>query len=206
MLESVFDHKLPPKGHEFIRHIIEGANRMETLLGDLRIYTQVSTTESEAICDIEATEVLNRVLTNLEAAINDSRASIVTSDLPRIRMHEFELEQILQNLIGNAIRYRRDVRLDISVGAERHEDDWLFSVEDNGIGIESEYREQIFGVFKRLHSFAKYPGTGMGLAICQRIIERAGGRIWVESEVGKGSKFFFTIPCGESARTIARTE
>jgi light-regulated signal transduction histidine kinase (bacteriophytochrome) len=109
-------------------------------------------------------------------------------------MHEFELQQVFQNLIANAIRYRRSLPPRIVVAAVSQDDRWLFSVQDNGIGIEPQYKEQIFGIFKRLHGGADYPGSGMGLAICQRIIERRGGRIWVESEPGQGSTFYFTMP------------
>jgi PAS domain S-box-containing protein len=124
--------------------------------------------------------------------------SITRTDLPSVRMHDFQLEQLFQNLVGNAIRYKSGVSPQIHIAAERRESAWLFSVQDNGIGIEPQYKEQIFELFKRLHSVAEYPGTGMGLAICQRIVERAGGRLWVESEPGRGSTFFFTIPCREA--------
>jgi light-regulated signal transduction histidine kinase (bacteriophytochrome) len=109
-------------------------------------------------------------------------------------MHEFQLEQLFQNIIGNAIRYRSNERPRIHVGAESEGDAWRFCIQDNGIGIDPEYKEQIFGIFKRLHNSSEYPGTGMGLAICQRIVERAGGRIWVESQRGRGSTFYFTLP------------
>ena len=113
-------------------------------------------------------------------------------------MYEFQLQQVFQNLIGNAIRYRSSEPPQIHIAATRDGATWLFSVKDNGIGIAEEFKKQIFGIFKRLHTRTDYPGTGMGLAICQRIIERIGGRIWVESEPGQGSTFFFTVPSSES--------
>ncbi len=198
LLQEKFGDKLGPTGDEYIGHTVQGALRMERLLRDLRTYTQVSTASHEAIQEIDAGEVLQKTLLGLEVAINDSGASISNTALPRVRMHEFELELVFQNLIGNAIRYRSEMPPCVHISAERQGELWTFSVKDNGIGIEPQFREQIFGIFKRLHSTAKYPGTGMGLAICQRIIERAGGRIWVESEPGKGSTFFFTIPCGKN--------
>jgi light-regulated signal transduction histidine kinase (bacteriophytochrome) len=114
-------------------------------------------------------------------------------------MHEFQLEQLFQNLISNAIRYRSEQPPLIRVSAVRQNECWLFSVEDNGIGIDPQYKEQVFGMFKRLHG-ASYSGTGMGLAICQRIVERSGGRIWVESELGRGATFYFTVPAVETVR------
>jgi chemotaxis family two-component system sensor kinase Cph1 len=150
--------------------------------------------------EVDAGAVLDKALANLEVAINDSGASISRTALPRVRIPEFQLELVFQNLVGNAIRYRGEQPPRISIAAERQDDEWLFSVQDNGIGIDPQFKEQIFGMFKRLHSKAKYPGTGMGLAICQRIIEREGGRIWVESQPGRGATFYFTIPVGKSAR------
>jgi light-regulated signal transduction histidine kinase (bacteriophytochrome) len=113
-------------------------------------------------------------------------------------MHAVQLQQLFQNLIGNSIRYRSNEAPRIQIEAKRQSSEWVFSIKDNGIGIDPQYKEQVFGIFKRLHSTAEYPGTGMGLAICQRIVERAGGRIWLESEPGKGSTFFFTIPARET--------
>jgi PAS domain S-box-containing protein len=180
---------------EYTDHIVKGARRMATLLSDLRTYLQVSADEA-ADEDIDAGEILQRVLANLEVAIQDSAASIETSPLPRVRMREFQLEQVFQNLISNAIRYRSEAspRIRITTSYLPYEKKWLFSVQDNGIGIEPVYQEQIFRVFKRLHSHSQIPGAGMGLAICKRIVERAGGKIWVESAPGEGATFHFTVP------------
>jgi PAS domain S-box-containing protein len=196
LLEKNFGGELGDRGNEFIRHIIAASARMHELLRDLRIYTEVSTVDAESVEEIDAGEVVERVLQNLEVAIQTSGASINFADLPRVRMRSFQLEQVFQNLIGNAIRYRSSASPRIRISAAMQGKEWVFSVQDNGIGIAPEFQQQIFGIFKRLHSKSEYPGTGMGLAICQRSIERSGGKIWVESELGKGSTFFFTIPVG----------
>jgi light-regulated signal transduction histidine kinase (bacteriophytochrome) len=200
LLQKKFGGQLGPTGEQYIGYTIQGATRMENLLRDLRTFTQVSTLGKDPTGDIDAGEILKKTLLNLQVALDDSGASVTSGPLPRVRMYKFQLEQIFQNLIGNAIRYRDAGQSPrVHVAAERRGEEWLFSIADNGIGIELQFQEQIFGMFKRLHSAAEYTGTGMGLAICQRAIERAGGRIWVESEPGKGSTFYFTIPCGKSA-------
>ena len=196
LLRKEFAGQLGPNGDEYIGYVVDGALRMEQLLADLRAYTHVSSSGQEPAEDVDADLALEKALANLEVAIKESGASIRSSALPRIRIHNFHLEQLLQNLIGNSLRYRSSAPPRILVAAERRGKEWLFSVQDNGIGIDPQYKEQIFEIFKRLHSAAAYPGTGMGLAICQRIVERVGGRIWVESALGHGSTFFFTIPCG----------
>jgi len=195
LLQQRFGGQLGEIGDKYIGYAVEGAMRMESLLAALRTYTQLSLSEKEPREDVDAGAVLETALSNLKVAIQESGASITRTALPRIRMYEFQVEQLFQNLIGNAIRYRGDEAPRISIAAERHGEEWQFSVQDNGIGIEPQFQEQIFGIFKRLHSKTEYPGTGMGLAICQRIVERAGGRIWVESQPGKGSTFYFTVPC-----------
>jgi len=200
LLQTRFGGKLGPVGDEYIGYTVQGALRMENLLKGLRIYTQVSTPGHAAPEDIDAGEILKRVLVNLNVAITESGAAISHTELPRVRIYEFQLEQVFQNLILNAVRYRSSLPPRIHVAAVRQAEEWLFSVRDNGIGIESQFKEHIFGIFKRLHTAAEYSGSGMGLAICQRAIERAGGRIWVESEFGAGSTFYFTIPCGKAAR------
>jgi PAS domain S-box-containing protein len=193
LLQETFGGQLGQAGDEIIRHTVQGATRMDSLLQGLRTYMQVSGTYQPPLEDMDAGEVLNKTLLNLQAAIEESGASISAGALPRVRMHEFEMEQLFLNLIGNAIRYRNCAPR-INIAATLQGKHWLFSVEDNGIGVEPRFREHIFGLLKRLHTNSEYPGTGMGLAICQRIIERAGGRIWVESEPEKGSTFYFTIP------------
>ena len=194
LLQRRFGDKLGPTGAQYISYAVQGAVRMESLLKGLRTYTQVSANESEAITQVDAGEIFRRTLASLEIPIKESGAQITQTELPRVKMREFQLEQLFQNLIGNALRYRTQESPRIHVAAVRRDREWLFSIQDNGIGIEPRFKEQIFGIFKRLHSNAEYPGTGMGLAICQRVVERAGGRIWVESELGRGSTFFFTIP------------
>jgi PAS domain S-box-containing protein len=194
LLRRKFDRQLGPAGDEYIGFIIEGASRMEQLLRDLRAYTHASIANEGPSPVVSAVTALQRSITNLTAGIDESGAEITFDPLPSVRMHEFQLEQLFQNIIGNAIRYRSNERPRIHVGAESEGDAWRFCIQDNGIGIDPEYKEQIFGIFKRLHNSSEYPGTGMGLAICQRIVERAGGRIWVESQRGRGSTFYFTLP------------
>jgi light-regulated signal transduction histidine kinase (bacteriophytochrome) len=200
LLRREFAGQLGPNGDEYIGYMIDGALRMEQLLRDLRAYTMVSSAGQKPTDDVDADQVLEKALANLDVAIKESGASIRSTALPRVRIRDLQLELLLQNLIGNAIHYRSDEPPRIYVAAEKREKEWLFSVQDNGIGIDTQYQEQIFEMFKRLHSAAAHPGTGMGLAICQRIVERAGGRIWVESGLGRGSTFFFTIPSGEGQR------
>lgn len=199
LLQKTCGDKLGDLGKEFIGHTVQGAERMHNLLKNLRIYTRVSTSD-ELSGETDAAEALRKALLDLETAIKESGTSINSTHLPRVRMDEFQLEQVFQNLIGNAIRYRSDVVPRVEIAAVRQGEEWLFTVRDNGIGIEQKFAEQIFGMFKRLHTAAKYPGTGMGLAICKRIIERAGGRIWVDSSPGSGSTFYFTVPGGTLAQ------
>ena len=152
LLQRTFQDKLGPTGDEYIGHAVQGAKRMQDLLENLRIYIQVSTTDRERRNEIDAGQVLKNALLSLEAAIKDSGTSVSSAELPLVRMHEFELEQIFQNLIGNAIRYRSNLAPRIHIAAVRQGDEWLFSVQDNGIGIEPQFQEQIFGIFKRLHT------------------------------------------------------
>ena len=193
MLQRKYSGKLDEEADQFISFVVGGARRMELLLKDLLAYSQTGSSTEGPSQPVDCTCVIEKVLLNLQASIDQDNATITWDALPIVQAHEIRLVQLFQNLVQNAIKYRSAESPKIHVSAEQRESDWLFSVRDNGIGIESEYTHQIFGIFKRLHG-QTYPGTGIGLAICQRIIERYGGRIWAESSVGKGSTFYFTLP------------
>jgi PAS domain S-box-containing protein len=194
LLSNRYSSRLDGQGLDFLQYLRSSATRMEMLVRDLLAYTQVGrldTVDQTA----DANQALSEALSNLDRAIADSGAEITFGPLPAVRAHNTHLKQLFQNLVGNAIKYRSPERTPVvRVDAEKANDHWIFSVKDNGMGIPAEYKERIFGLFKRLHSGDQYSGTGIGLAICQRIVERYGGRIWVESELGKGSTFFFTLP------------
>jgi light-regulated signal transduction histidine kinase (bacteriophytochrome) len=143
---------------------------------------------------VSAGEALNGALANLQVPIEQSGATVTSDPLPVVPADGAQLTHLFQNLIGNAIKFRAERPPEVHVGAERRDGEWRFAVRDNGIGIDPQYFERIFMIFQRLHTRSKYPGTGIGLAICQRIVERHGGRIWVESEPGRGSTFHFTLP------------
>jgi len=194
LLSTTCSEALDSQGLEFLTYLRSGATRMEMLVRDLLAYTQVTKFEKP----VEAADsgaALATALANLGGAISESGATITADPLPSLPVHITHLQQLFQNLIGNAIKYRSPDRPPVvHIAAERRNGYWIFTVSDNGIGIEPEYKEKIFGLFKRLHTSDEYSGTGIGLAICQRIVERYHGRIWVESEPGKGSTFRFTFP------------
>jgi PAS domain S-box-containing protein len=192
MLQRKYGGELDAETDQYVGFIVGGAKRMEMLLKDLLTYSQTGANMGPAE-PIDWEPVMRKVLLNLQASIDQSGAVVSWESLPTVQAHEVRLVQLLQNIVGNAIKYRSEQPPKIRIAAERRDADWLFVVEDNGIGIEPEYAPQIFGIFKRLHG-QTYPGTGIGLAICQRIVERYGGRIWVESKPGEGSRFFFTLP------------
>jgi signal transduction histidine kinase/DNA-binding NarL/FixJ family response regulator len=194
LLAQRYGDRLDEDAGAFLDFITSGASRMEMLIRDLLAYTQAGQLDRPA-APVDANEAFAKVVANLSGAISESGARVTSDSLPMIPVHATQLQQLFQNLIGNAVKYRRpDTPPIISVGVQRQGESWLFSVTDNGLGIEAEYKERIFGLFKRLHTGDEYAGTGIGLAICQRIVERYHGRIWVESESGKGSTFFFTLP------------
>ncbi len=179
---------------EFLDFLQSAATRMELLVRDLLAYTQVTRLDAP-LEETDANQTLAEALANLGGAIAESGAAVTSDRLPVLRAHGTHLRQLFQNLIGNAIKYRGEDRAPtVHIGAERQDGHWVFTVRDNGIGIQPEFKEQIFGLFTRLHNADRYAGTGIGLAICQRIVERYHGRIWVESEPGRGSEFRFTLP------------
>jgi light-regulated signal transduction histidine kinase (bacteriophytochrome) len=199
LLASRYDQKLGPEASYFLKYIVEGATRMGQLIEDILAYSVFDPKKKDyKIADCEV--VLTSALRNLENTIQQSGAKITHDSLPTIEGVPAQLTQVFQNLIGNAIKFRSAEAPQIHISAERpvqepnNTKEWLFSVRDNGIGLPQEYGEQIFDVFKRLHMRHEYPGTGIGLAICKKVIEGHAGRIWVKSEHGKGSTFFFTIP------------
>jgi light-regulated signal transduction histidine kinase (bacteriophytochrome) len=193
LLARQFKGKLGTDGDDFLDYIIKGGQRMTALIRSLLSYSRVVNTEAGVLKPVQMQAAVEWAITNLQLAIDSSRATIRYGDLPTVRGDQVELVQLFQNLLGNAIKYRSQVPLEIVISAEEKGPDWLFSVRDNGIGIAPEYHERIFVIFKRLHG-QTIPGTGVGLAICRRVVEKHGGRLWVTSEPGKGSTFFFTLP------------
>ena len=193
LLQERYQGKLDGNADEFIGFAREGAERMQILISDLLQYSRVGTKPKE-FRPVETEKVLRDALANLKVAIDESQAKISAHGLPAVEGDPVQLTQLFQNLIGNAIKFRGELPLKVRVGATKEGGAWQFSVSDNGIGIAPKDFERIFVIFQRLHARKKYPGTGIGLAVCKKIVERHGGRIWVESEPGKGTTFYFTIP------------
>jgi PAS domain S-box-containing protein len=196
LLARRYQGQLDADADEFIAYAVDGANRMKKLINDLLAFSRVDTRGSPfEPTDCEA--ILERVLNTLKPAIEEHEAVVTFDPLPTVVADGIQLERLFQNLLTNALTYRRDQPPQIHVGAEHKaaDDEWLFSVRDNGIGLDMQYAERIFVIFQRLHSNNDYSaGTGIGLAICKKIVERHGGRIWVEAEPGQGSFFYFTLP------------
>jgi light-regulated signal transduction histidine kinase (bacteriophytochrome) len=194
LLEDRYSDQLESKAEEYVDHAVDGAERMQEMIGALLDLSRVGT-QGDDPAPADAEEILKRVLGSLERAIEDAGAEVTHGQLPTVMADEAQLAQVFQNLIANAIKFRKeDVPPRVHVSAEREGDEWVFSVADNGIGIDPDQAERIFEVFQRLHTEEEYSGLGIGLALCRRIVERHGGRIWVESEPGEGSTFTFTLP------------
>ena len=194
--------KLDEQAEKYIHYAVDGATRMQAMIQDLLAFSRVGRAES-GFQEIDLNAALKLALENLQPAIKESGAVVKCDSLPMLKAHRIQMVQLFQNLIGNAIKFRGNQPPLIQIGAEQKNGEWIFSAKDNGIGIAVEYSEIIFAIFQRLHTRSEYPGNGIGLAICKKIIERHGGRIWVESKEGQGSTFKFTLAAGteESART-----
>jgi PAS domain S-box-containing protein len=198
LLSKRYKGRLDSDADEFIAFAVDGASRMQRLIQDLLAYSRVGKKGSELL-DVSSEESLLLAINNLRSAIEDSGALVTHDPLPRVMADEVQLTQLLQNLVGNAIKYQRPGVPLIHVSAVRNDKGmWLFSIRDNGLGIDSQFFEKIFGMFQRLHKREEFAGTGMGLAICKKIVERHGGEISVESQPGVGSTFHFTLAASKA--------
>jgi hypothetical protein len=193
ILQRRYQSHLDARADELIMHAVEGVSRMQMLINDLLAYSRVST-RGKPLKPTDGSQVLRDVLSNLAATIQEHGAVITTEPLPVVMADATQMGQLFQNLIGNSIKYHGLTPPAIHVGVKPQPGAWVFAVRDNGIGIAPEYAERIFVIFQRLHTRTEYPGTGLGLAICKKIVERHGGRIWVESTPEQGATFYFTIP------------
>jgi light-regulated signal transduction histidine kinase (bacteriophytochrome) len=196
LLERRYKGRLDQDADEFIAYAVDGAKRMQDLINDLLEYSRVGT-RAKPFENVSLETVLKRTSRSLELAFEDAHATLTHDPLPEVMGDESQLSQLFQNLIANAIKFRGDREPRVHVGATRDECEWTISVQDNGIGIDPRHFDRIFAMFQRLHSRSEYEGTGIGLALCQKIVERHGGRIWVRSEPGAGSTFLFTLPITE---------
>jgi light-regulated signal transduction histidine kinase (bacteriophytochrome) len=193
LLQERLRGNLDATGDQLIGHVVDGATRMQTLIDDLLTLSRVGT-GGRPFTSTDLNLVLNDVRSNLQVRIQETGASIHSERMPTLAADPAQMCQLFQNLISNGMKFRGEQPPVIQVSAERKEEEWQFAIKDNGIGIEPQYFERIFLLFQRLHTRREYPGTGIGLTICKKIVERHGGRIWVESVPQEGSTFFFTIP------------
>jgi PAS domain S-box-containing protein len=193
LLAQRYQGQLDDKAQTYIHYAVDGATRMQRLINDLLTYSRVST-QGRPLEPTDSHAVLGEALRNLTVAIEENRAIVSNDDLPTVRVDASQLQQVFQNLIANAIKFRGQASPHAHVSARQEAGEWLFSVADNGIGIDAQHAPKLFVIFQRLHGRQEYPGTGIGLAVCKRIVERHGGKIWFESKPGEGSTFFFTLP------------
>jgi light-regulated signal transduction histidine kinase (bacteriophytochrome) len=205
LLAKRYRTKLDADADEFIGFAVDGARRMQLLLNDLLAYSRVGT-RGKLFEPTDCNEVLQEALANLTTAIEESDAAVNAGPLPKVAGDEVQLLQLFQNLISNALKFHNPGQPpQIRISAQREGSNWVFTVRDNGIGIAPEHQDRIFLIFQRLHQRHEYPGTGIGLALCKKIIERHGGRLWVESAPGQGATFYFTIPATPGNRPAPAT-
>lgn len=199
LLARRYRGKLDEDADEFIGFAVDGANRMQQLIRDLLEYSRVGT-RGAAFASVDCGELVAGVIDDLGTAIVESGALVVAADLPTVTADRVQLRQLFQNLIENALKYRSAAPPEVAIAVAQEGGRWHFTVRDNGIGIAPEYADRIFVIFQRLHTQAEYPGTGIGLALCKKIVERHGGRIWLEAQAGGGTTFHFTLPLREVSR------
>ena len=193
LLETRYQEHLPPDAIKFLKPIVDGATRMQTLVQDLLDYSRVARGELQ-VKAIDLQEIAHLVQNTLEPIIEEQHATITFGRLPTIEANPTQIEQLFQNIISNGLKYRGTNAPVIEVSATAKGKVWEFAIRDNGIGIDPQYAERIFVIFQRLHTKKEYSGTGIGLAICKKIVELHGGTIWVDSKLNEGSTFFFTLP------------
>lgn len=205
LLADRYQGKLDGNADKYVHYAVEGATRMQTLIRDLLAYSRVGR-QGLRRTNVDCNSVVEEALRNLQSAIAESAAVVQCGKLPELQADRLQLVQLFQNLIGNAIKFRGPEPPVISISARQKEESWVFSVEDNGIGIAPEHSETIFVIFQRLHTRQEYPGNGIGLAICKKIIEQHGGKIWLKSESGNGSTFQFSLPISHLTGVSERHE
>ena len=194
LLQKMYEGQLDAQADKIIKQCVDSAVRMQDLIRDLLTYTRAAAEPIDLRCRVSLNQALDNTLNALQASISETGASVTRTPLPSLRVEAVHLHQIFQNLLGNAMKYRSERTPEIQVNARREQQEWIISVKDNGIDIDPHFQNQIFGLFRRLHNQEGYTGTGLGLAICKKLVERYGGHIWVESELGQGSTFFFSLP------------
>jgi len=203
LLASRYQGKLDADADEFIAFAVDGANRMQRLIQDLLAYSRVGT-KGRVLAAISSEATLQQAVNNLYKVIEESGATVTNDPLPAVLADDTQLVQLFQNLVGNAVKYRSSEPPRIHISATRDGPRWMFAVKDNGIGIEAEYFEKIFGMFQRLHGRDEFAGTGIGLAICKKIVERHGGEITVDSQPGHGSTFRFPLTATDAHPAATR--
>lgn len=193
LLRDRYTAKLDTNAKDFIDFAVDGADRLQAMINDMLVYSRVGT-QGKEFTKVDMNNIAVKVIGDLGTVIAESGAEVEHDVLPEIIADPFQMSQLLLNLIINAIKFRGKELPRVQIGVRQEKDEWIFSVTDNGIGIDPEFAQRVFIIFQRLHARDEYPGTGVGLAICQRIVERHGGRIWIKSTPGKGTTVFFTIP------------
>ncbi len=193
LLTREYQGKLSADADEYIRYALDGVTWMQKLIDDVLIYAR-ATTDKKALEPTDFASVVSQAIDNLSVAIENQKATVTYEPMPTVAADGRAMTQVFQNLIDNALKFRGEEPPSVHLGAKRGAGEWVFSVRDNGIGIAPEHTRDLFMMFHRLHNRREYPGSGIGLAVCRKIVEQHGGRIWVESEPGRGTTFYFTIP------------